>query len=168
MEAAAPCAHSFLCRPATIYLVWSTVPSIFSSMNIICYMYTYRLFFERTGGDPEKDLSMRDLVYCLERMNSPFRIQPFRFRSPNEILSLTSSILLALLSFHHPDTQKIDKHYVVIDCERKIILDNSVPDPISFHNFTHKQLLQAISGSRLERVWRVMVSFKRRNETKYI
>ena len=157
------------CQYLPFFRIRSTGPSLFSSMNIPCCTCTHRCRFERTVANPDSDtdLVVRDLVHCLKRLNSPFYLHLFKLQSPKEILSLTSTILLALFSFHHPDTER-DKHFVVIDCERKIVLDNSVPHPISFHNFTYKQLMKATSCRRIERVWQVKVNFKRRNETKYV
>ena len=104
----------------------------------------------------------------MAQLNLPFVFSRVHFSFKQLVFAFEEGIFLCLFSFHHPDTQLIDKHFLVIDCERQIILDNSESKPISFVDLTPKQTLKAIACRRLERVWQVRVSLKRRGETHYI
>ena len=129
-----------------------------------------RIKAARLGGSGDQDLTIYDVLNGIAQLKLPFEFQRRKkLTLPNLIQNpLTEGIYLCLFSFLHPDTKITDKHHVVIDCNRKIILDNSESNPISFVGLTAKQLTRAISFRRLDRVWQVMVNCKRRGETKYI
>lgn len=105
-------------------------------------------------------------MFALE--DSPFHLDRVHYSFKQLVYRIEVGIFLCLFSFLHPDTLITDKHYLVIDCERQIILDSSESKPISFLGLTPKQTMKAISCSNLERVWQVRVSLKRRGETHYI
>jgi hypothetical protein len=128
-----------------------------------------RIKAARLGGSGDQDLTISDVLNGIAQLKLPFEFQRKKLTLPNLIQDpLTEGIYLCLFSFLHTDTKIIDKHHVVVDCNRKIILDNSESNPISFVGLTAKQLIRAISCRRLDRVWQVMVNCKRRGETKYI
>ena len=104
----------------------------------------------------------------MDRLNLPFIFKRVHFSFKQLVYAFETGIFICLFSFNHPDTHLIDKHFLVIDCERQIILDNSESKPISFVDLTPKQTLKAIACRSLERVWQVRVSLKRRGETLYI
>jgi hypothetical protein len=121
-------------------------------------------------GIGDQDLTIYDVLNGIAQLKLPFEFQRRKkLTLPNLTENpLTEGIYLCLFSFLHPDTKITDKHHVVIDCNRKIILDNSESNPISFVGLTAKQVRSAISCCQLDRVWQVMVNCKRRGETKYI
>ena len=113
-------------------------------------------------------LTVRDLIQGLHQRRSPFQLVRVRRSFEQLVYALERGIFLCLFSFRHPDTQIMDKHYLVIDCERQIILDSSESEPISFLNLTPEQTRKRISCSMLERVWQVRVHLKRIGETCHI
>jgi hypothetical protein len=132
------------------------------------YLSAVRLKKSRFGrtGHSKGDITVRDVMSALEK--SPFYLDRVHYSFEQLVYRIEVGIFLCLFSFLHPDTLTHDKHYLVIDCERQIILDSSETKPISFLGLTPKQTMKAISCSRLERVWQVRVSLKRRGETHYI
>ena len=124
-----------------------------------------RIKAARVGSD--QDLRLHDVRKAVTQLKLPFAFRRKLLTLPN-LLTISEGIYLCRFSFHHPDTNITDKHYVVIDCYREIILDNSESKPISFVGLTAKQTMKAISCRRLERVWQVMVNCKRRIDTNYI
>ena len=116
-------------------------------------------------GSGRQDLTLADVQEALKGL--PFEFRRRKVTLP-DLLTISEGIFICLISFLHPDTKITDKHHVVIDCYRKIILDNSESNPISFVGLTAKQLTRAISFRRLDRVWQVMVNCKRRIDTNYI
>jgi hypothetical protein len=118
----------------------------------------------RTGSG-HQDLTVADVQEALKGL--PFEFRRSKLTLP-DLLTISEGIFICLISFLHLDTNITDKHHVVVDCYRKIILDSSESKPISFAGLTAKQVRSAISCRHLERVWQVMVNCKRRGETNYI
>ena len=114
------------------------------------------------------DLTTADVQAALEQLKMPFEFRQYSANLSHLLTATDNGIYLCLVSFLRPDTKLIDKHYIVVDCERKIILDNSLANPISFLTRKPKQLRKAMGISNVERVWQVRVAFNRRHETNYI
>ena len=126
-----------------------------------------RIKLKRTG-DSSGDIAICDVQQAIKELRLPFEFRRINFVLYQLVYAVEEGIFICLFSFIHPVTKKSDKHYVVIDCERKIILDSSESNPIVFVGLTPKQITTRISCRSLERVWQVKVSLKRRGETKYI
>ena len=114
------------------------------------------------------DLTTADVCTLIKQLKMPFEFRKHSANLSHLLTATDNGIYLCLVSFLRPDTKLIDKHYIVVDCERKIILDNSLANPISFLTLSPNQTWKAMGFRRLERIWQVRVQFKRRHETNYI
>ena len=77
-------------------------------------------------GSGHQDLTLADVQEALKGL--PFEFRRRKVTLP-DLLTISEGIFICLISFLHPDTKITDKHHVVIDCYRKIILDNSESNP---------------------------------------
>jgi hypothetical protein len=123
---------------------------------------------KRARSDTARDCCMADVERALHLAKLPFCFTRRRaIASWAALLKQTGGIYVALLSFLRPDN-KVDKHYVGVDCWRGLIFDNCEKTPIPFAGRSSKELMKRIECAALERVWQCMVLQSRTQETEYI
>jgi hypothetical protein len=117
---------------------------------------------------PGRDCCIADVYSAIRDERAPHRFDRRKnIDSWANLISLTEGIFVALLSFNDSDG-KTDKHFVTVDCWRRLILDNAEAQPIPFAGRTAKQLKRRIQCAALERTWQCMVQSSRLSETTYV
>jgi hypothetical protein len=125
-----------------------------------------RARFARTKN-PDADCALADFVLALEGEKRPFQFPGKKQLTWKALISLHQGIYVCRLNFVDGITGKIDKHYLVVDCWRQIVLDNAEKYAIPFTGMTHKQLMKRLECASCEKIWQCMVLASRLGETKY-
>jgi hypothetical protein len=124
-----------------------------------------RARFERTGN-PEADCSLADFTLVVQQEQQPFSFPGKKQLRWKSLVSLREGIYVCRLNL--VDGGKIGKHYLVVDCWRRLVLDNAEKYPIPMDGLTDKQLMKRLECTGCEKIWQCMVLASHVDETKYV
>ena len=99
---------------------------------------------------------------------NPFRLVKKDCTWRHLIEECKEGIYIVRFSFMDFVTQKIDKHFIAVDCWRSLIMDDGEARPIPFLGRTGKQMMKRLQGASLERVWTVFVASHLVHLTHYV
>lgn len=85
-----------------------------------------------------------------------------------ELLALEDGCYVVRVSFWDCVSKKVDKHFMFVDCERRLVFDNAEEKPIPFLDRTPKQLRKRCSFMSLEQTWVCKVLKSAIAKTKYV
>jgi len=77
-------------------------------------------------------------------------------------------IYIVRFSFIDYITEKVDKHFIAVDCWRGLIMDDGEARPIPFLGRTGKKMMKRLHGASLERVWTVLCASHLVHLTHYV
>ena len=92
-------------------------------------------------------------------------------RFPDLFKPDAEGIVVVRLNYYEDNTGGRDKHFVAIDCWRRIIFDNCEEHPIPFEQTSKRlsgRMLQRVRCDACEMIWLLMIRSNRLSETKYI
>jgi hypothetical protein len=116
-----------------------------------------------------EDCAVADVVEASMPEQPPFEFHRDRtVRKWSDVIARESGIRVCRMHFVDKMTGKGDKHFIVVDSWRQIIIDNGAVFPIPFAGRTHKQLLRRISCAGLECAWLCRVYASRLRQTKFV
>jgi hypothetical protein len=137
--------------------------------KLITSLLVKRARNERLGNKltRDSDIAVCDVLSALEKEKHPFMFIRKQITFGRLVL-LKEGIFICRFNFIDSVTNKLDKHCLVLDCWRQIILDNAEKTSIPFADRTAKQLMRRIHCARLEKVWQIMIHSKRTEHSTYI
>jgi hypothetical protein len=113
------------------------------------------------------DCGVPDVMEQLKREKSPFRFERSKLTWPIMTQEAKEGIYVVRLNFIDGNNAQ-DKHFLVVDCWRRLILDNAERSPIPFAGHTAKALMKRIQCAAFEKAWQCMVRSFRLKETLYV
>jgi len=127
-----------------------------------------RARFARTKN-PSADCAVADFSWVVRSEKHPFSFPIKKQLTWKTLISeVRQGIYICRLNFIDGVTGKLDKHFLVVDCWRQIVLDNAEKYPIPFAGMTPKQLMKRLECARYEKIHQCMVLASRVEETKYV
>ena len=105
---------------------------------------------------------------ALQQLRAPFEFHRDKsVKNWQGIIALESGIRVCRMHFED-DNHQGNKHFIVVDSWRKVIIDNGTRLPIPFAGRSHSQLLRRIGCASLEMTWVCKVFLSRIRETSYV
>ena len=120
------------------------------------------------SGAAKQDYDVPDVVMALQQLRAPFEFHRDKsVKNWQGIIALESGIRVCRMHFED-DNHQGNKHFIVVDSWRKVIIDNGTRLPIPFAGRSHSQLLRRIGCASLEMTWVCKVFLSRIRETSYV
>jgi len=119
----------------------------------------------RAANRGTMDPQIADVLEAQGKTN--FQLQKWP-RTWEELLALEDGCYIVRVSFWDCVSKKVDKHFMFVDCERRLVFDNAEEKPIPFLDRTPKQLRKRCSFMSLEQTWVCKVLKSAIAKTKYV
>jgi hypothetical protein len=99
---------------------------------------------------------------------NPFRLVNKQCTWRDLIEKYKEGIYIVRFSFIDYVTEKVDKHFIAVDCWRGLIMDDGEARPIPFLGRTGKKMMKRLQGASMERVWTVLCASHLVHLTHYV
>ena len=99
---------------------------------------------------------------------NPFRLVKKDCTWRHLIEECKEGIHIVRFSFIDYVTEKVDKHFIAVDCWRGLIMDDGEARPIPFLGRTGKKMMKRLQGASMERAWTVLCASHLVHLTHYV